>query len=96
MVSDDDLFDALCALCEEADARGLPDLALVLEFALDVYLHEQGKGAAAPAAPEAAPLVLERSMRQMQVQKATTPADLPSLGWSMSNFPLAALSRKAS
>ena len=43
MDTDDRLFDYIHALSNEAEARGLRDLAMVLEFALDVYLKETGR-----------------------------------------------------
>jgi len=97
MGTDDDLFDAMCAIGDEAEQRGFPDLTLVLEFALDVYLNELGKrGEGRGDAPDGAVAALESSLRQMKVRQAVEPSDLPSLGWSMSSFPLARLYREAS
>lgn len=36
----DALFDDLQALSDDAEALGLKDVSLVLEFAMDVYLRE--------------------------------------------------------
>ena len=38
----DALFEDMQALSDDAEALGLADVALVLEFAMDVYLREAG------------------------------------------------------
>lgn len=95
MDSHDALFEDLQAISDDADALGLKDVALVLEFAMDVFLRDTHgqetldatatvKDSLAPCGKQINPDVeqdIEGGMR---------------LGWSMSNFPLTDLSLKAS
>ncbi|MCF2906708.1 hypothetical protein L0666_17075 [Octadecabacter sp. CECT 8868] len=94
MMNEDAIFEDICALSDEADAAGLADVALVLEFALDVFLKETGRDA--PETSAGAMRNLERSSRQMQVRQDAAPHIVPRLGWTMSTFPLASLMGKAS
>lgn len=41
MDREDALFEDMQALSDDAETLGLTDVALVLEFAMDVYLHEK-------------------------------------------------------
>ncbi|MBU2994003.1 hypothetical protein Q4555_15345 [Octadecabacter sp. 1_MG-2023] len=50
----DALFEDLQALSDEAEGLGLTDVALVLEFAMDVYLRETAVQAA-PSVAKADP-----------------------------------------
>lgn len=90
---EDALFEDILALSNEAEDMGLSDVALVLEFALDVFLKETGKDDVTPAD---APLVLERSARKFDTRIASETNPLPRIGWSMDTFPLAQMNKKAS
>lgn len=94
MIDEDAIFEDIRALSDEADEAGLFDVALVLEFALDVFLKETGRDEA-PAAPDKVS-ILERSAMQMKVREQAAAHVLPQLGWSMSTFPLAKTASKAS
>jgi hypothetical protein len=49
----DALFEDMQALSDDAETLGLTNVALVLEFAMDVYLHESAvREALEKAAPE--------------------------------------------
>jgi hypothetical protein len=41
MELEDALFEDMQTLSDDAETLGLTDVALVLEFAMDVYLHEK-------------------------------------------------------
>jgi len=94
MEDEDARFEDIRALSDEADAMGLADVAIVLEFALDVFLKETG--AEAPPSPAGSMEALTRSAHALQIRKETAPQAMPRIGWTMSSFPLANMSRKAS
>ena len=94
MDEEDALFEDIRALCDDADALGLEDVALVLEFALDVFLKETA--AEAPPAPPTPMQALTRSAQAIEARRQIAPARVPVVGWSMSTFPLSQMARKAS
>ena len=57
MEPEDILFEDLQSLSDDAEALGLKDVALVLEFAMDVYLHEKGYGRQSDPKPEQRPVI---------------------------------------
>lgn len=98
MDNEDALFEDIRALCDEAYEMGLEDVALVLEFALDVFLKDFLKETGATGVPQATDAVarLERSARALDVRREKAPQLVPRIGWSMSSFPLADMMRRAS
>lgn len=94
MTDEETIFGDIYALCEDADELGLTDVALVLEFALDVFLKETGATKAPPATDAVG--ILEPSAKKLAVRKVYAPHQMPNVGWSMSRFPLADMKRKAS
>jgi len=80
----DALFEDLQTLSDDAEELGMADVALVLEFAMDVFLMES-KQIDAPKAKLAA--------EAFEVRGASEGAQS---GWSISSFPLAQLYQKAS
>lgn len=94
MDQEDSLFEDIRALCDEAEDLGFADVALVLEFALDVFLKEYGSDT--PPKPADAMQALTRAADTIATRRAAAPQHLPRLGWSMAAFPLAELDRKAS
>lgn len=94
MDNEDALFEDIRALCDDADSLGLEDVALVLEFALDVFLKETE--ADAPPEPATSFEALTRSAQAIETRKEDAPQRMMRVGWSMSTFPLADMSRQAS
>lgn len=95
MHQEDALFDDIRSLSDEADDLGLTDVALVLEFALDVYLKERELTRdAVHTLPK--PDLLERSAQRIEQRAKTAPHHLPRLSFSMTTFPLARVMREAS
>lgn len=98
MNPEDELFKDIQALSDEADTLGLMDVAMVLEFAMDVFLRETG----AIETPEGR--AQTNVTPKVQKTKSNTPKEAvlrlknqdQPLGWSMSNVPLAQVRRRAS
>lgn len=86
MQTEDTLFENIRELSDTAESMGLEDVALVLEFALDVYLST------ATPTPDADPLVLT----QPAPRKMADLLRVSDQSWSMSSFPMTQLDRKAS
>jgi len=84
MNAQDAIFEDLQTLSDEAEELGLADVALVLEFAMDVFLKETKQTDAPNIETESVPLAA------LDVSKDT------HAGWSLSSFPLAQIYQKAS
>ncbi|MEL6957332.1 MAG: hypothetical protein AAGL89_00105 [Pseudomonadota bacterium] len=100
MKTKDTVFEEIRALSDDAEELGLTDVALVLEFALDVYLKETG-ALRDPSSVDAhsslgAAEELNRSAVRLKIRSEERAAELPRLSYTMSLFPLADVSRKAS
>lgn len=95
MTAEDAIFEDIRNLSDEAEALGLEDVAMVLEFALDVYLKERGLGR------EAQPVLSKIDTLEHSAERASLLADiaserLPKMSFSMTTFPLARVMRQAS
>ena len=85
MDTQDALFEDIQAISDDAEALGLKDVALVLEFAMDVFLRDtRTRDAANVSAVDS----LESPGEQVRSGVVQDLEDGPRLGWSMSMFPL--------
>lgn len=81
MDSHDALFENIQAISDDADALGLTDAVLVLEFAMDVFLRDACPQDVVNPTPKHGP-------EQPHLAVSQDVKDEPALGWSMSNFPM--------
>lgn len=84
MNAQDAIFEDLQTLSDEAEELGLADVALVLEFAMDVFLKETQQTDAPDIKTDPVPLGGPDASKDTHA------------GWSISSFPLAQIYQKAS
>ncbi|MFT6073158.1 MAG: hypothetical protein ACJAZ1_000064 [Yoonia sp.] len=85
------LFEDLQALSDDAEALGLTDIALVLEFAMDVYLHQTCARTASQTHDANEQIAPRPDMGDPSGQK-----DVQPVAWLSPAFPLAQIFRVAS